>query len=887
MLGLRNFLLTGVFCLIVFLPSSSAEAALCFAARLTPSVTAIDFGTVNVGDQKTVQMTVRYNRPYVVEDGACVCNCDTPNVAQVNITSSNPRFSIDKNSLSLNPGEQETINITFQPNAEAIFADTVHMTVTNLIGGGNLPGWNKVTPVELTLAGIGYQPKPNIDVSATSVDFGDSQVGEQATKSLTVYNVGDATLNVTSITTSLPFSVTPTSFSVAPGNQRILSVRYTPGVRGANSNNLTINSNDPDTGTLGIGLDGTGVAPYVEVTPISHDYGTIPVGENVSQLFTIKNQNWANSTTLYLTSLGMTGSSYSYSPPGDTSIEPGDETTIELTFAPVSTGAKVGTFSFDTNDPANATETISLTGAAAIPWINPSTLDLDYGDVHIGTTDTLQLNVTNNGPGTLTISSFSTPNGMIVVEPGSASLTSGSNRSFAVRFNPTSHIAINDTLVVHSNDPAIPNLAVNLTGRGVSPEINSAASADFGSVLINPGDPENAGTQTIDLDIANVGDETLQITNVTCANAAFQPLTTSLSVPVSDTRTLQVRYKPQTVGGVNAQLQINSNDADTPVQAVNLSGEGVSSLDLSLAGIEITQSIQDEMNNLPMVAGKKTVVRAYPQIELTGGAGSNDIVQNVDAVLRVYRSGEEVSGSPFQSHNGPITAHAINDRANEKHSLNFTVPASVTNCPNCIPYNFEFEVEINPVNGARVPRIPETNTSNNILSRAAVFSDNYKPTIFYIPIVGTDIYGNLLHAMPSESEMLEGPELFKKIFPVKGLNYVRRPPLSYVWMSDSYNLLRGLFVASHIGVEDPPDRTYGWLSRSLGSVAGFAQSIPGRVAVGYHDGDAEGAQSTFAHEIGHTYGLCHTHIPEAYSCPVNYPDGHFPEDGTIAEPSWI
>jgi hypothetical protein len=136
--------------------------------------------------------------------------------------------------------------------------------------------------------------------------------------------------------------------------------------------------------------------------------------------------------------------------------------------------------------------------------------------------------------------------------------------------------------------------------------------------------------------------------------------------------------------------------------------------------------------------------------------------------------------------------------------------------------------------------------------------------------------------------MSEGAGLLKKIFPVASVTYVRRPPIAFngdVNLHDEFlKLTAQLFFASHLGAATPPDRTYGWISEqaeSLMKYLGIAEDIPGRVAYGGGLSNPASAQEIFAHEIGHTYGLCHTHLLN--SCPSGYSDGHTLQDGPIVE----
>jgi hypothetical protein len=113
----------------------------------------------------------------------------------------------------------------------------------------------------------------NISVTPTALAFGDIAVNTTANRSATVSNAGTAACSVTLALTGInDFAITPpTGFSVAPGASSTISVSYTPGQAGADSGNVAVNSNDPDSPTINVDLSGNGVqqqtCPGVEPIP--------------------------------------------------------------------------------------------------------------------------------------------------------------------------------------------------------------------------------------------------------------------------------------------------------------------------------------------------------------------------------------------------------------------------------------------------------------------------------------------------------------------------------------------------------------------------------------------------------------------------------------------
>ncbi len=97
-----------------------------------------------------------------------------------------------------------------------------------------------------------------ISVTPASYDFGTVPVNALANTTVTVTNTGDATLNVTSVSTAAPFVVSGTTFSLAPGKSRKLMVGFAPTAPIHYAGSLTITSNASNAPTVNVALSGWG-----------------------------------------------------------------------------------------------------------------------------------------------------------------------------------------------------------------------------------------------------------------------------------------------------------------------------------------------------------------------------------------------------------------------------------------------------------------------------------------------------------------------------------------------------------------------------------------------------------------------------------------------------
>lgn len=102
---------------------------------------------------------------------------------------------------------------------------------------------------------------PVLSLSSTTVDVGPVKLGEFKDTAVTISNIGNDTLKITSITSANSvFSVRPTVKNVAPGGSFQDTLRFTPISQGVVTGKILIASNDlttPDTVTVSV----TGIEP--------------------------------------------------------------------------------------------------------------------------------------------------------------------------------------------------------------------------------------------------------------------------------------------------------------------------------------------------------------------------------------------------------------------------------------------------------------------------------------------------------------------------------------------------------------------------------------------------------------------------------------------------
>jgi len=130
--------------------------------------------------------------------------------------------------------------------------------------------------------------------------------------------------------------------------------------------------------------------------------------------------------------------------------------------------------------------------------------------------------------------------------------------------------------------------------------------------------------------------------------------------------------------------------------------------DLTISRLEVVQTVQDADHSVSLIAGKATGARAFVRQQ----GRPDSLLGNVTVLLRAYRAGVEIAGSPARPFNAAITARLEPDRVNPEHSQNFILPANWTE-----PGTIELRAELRLPAGA-----VEAPADNNTTSREVTFA---------------------------------------------------------------------------------------------------------------------------------------------------------------------
>ena len=264
--------------------------------------------------------------------------------------------------------------------------------------------------------------------------------------------------------------------------------------------------------------------------------------------------------------------------------------------------------------------------------------------------------------------------------------------------------------------------------------------------------------------------------------------------------------------------------------------------DLTVGRLEVNQAIQNNDNSIPLIASKRTVVRAYV------GLSSSMPIGSVTAQLKGYR-GATLLGTvaPFNP-GGRITVVQPIDWRQLNHTLNFEVPFG------WLTGDVRLEVEVNNDRA-----VAETNYGNNTTSFNARFVDGGDLRIAWLPI--HYVTGGYTGPQDPSARVAKGDAWLKATWPVSHTRVKYYPWPGITWGGNvnvgtgAIKLLNYLNRLLQLSQAQPrPDHVYGWLPPSVYGGNGLAW-LPGQTAFG---NDTDGRwRRTMTHELGHNRNIGH------------------------------
>ncbi|MEP7364629.1 MAG: choice-of-anchor D domain-containing protein [Acidobacteriota bacterium] len=215
--------------------------------------------------------------------------------------------------------------------------------------------------------------------------------------------------------------------------------------------------------------------------------------------------------------------------------------------------------------------------APPVPAIRITPASIDFGDINIGQSAQRAISMTNAGTAPLTIQTVTSSNPRFSANIAlPLTLSPGAIRDLFVTFQPTSIAAETGTITIGSNDPATPQFAVAVSGRGAG----SGPSGGTPAMSITPaslafGDTGVGTNKDMNLTIRNTGAGILAISAISPSQPQFTVVgSSSVAIAGGGQQLIPIRFTPTAAGLVTGALTIASNDPARPAFTVPVTGTG-------------------------------------------------------------------------------------------------------------------------------------------------------------------------------------------------------------------------------------------------------------------------------------------------------------------------
>jgi hypothetical protein len=460
---------------------------------------------------------------------------------------------------TLAPAASCTVNVVFTPMAAGSRTGSLSVATNPAV---------LMAPV--ALSGTGVTSAIGV-FSPQSLNFGSAGVSSSSTQTVTLTNVGTATLTFSLFPTG-DFSVSSTcGNSLAPGASCPLNVVFRPSAIGNRTGSLSLSADNSTPEPPAVSLSGTGTAAIGNFSSTFLTFAPQLVGTtSAAQSVTLTNSGNAALSIGSLSFFQPGAPYFSQTNNCGSSVAAGASCTVNVVFSPQIRGSVQAGLQLNSNSiPVTPSVTISGTGQVIQGGVSPATIS--FGSQSVNTTSAAQsVTLTNNGDLPLSLTGVVSTGDFAQTNTCGSSVAVGANCTVAVTFTPTATGSRSGTLSFNSN-ASTPISPVNLSGSGtLPPPTLSPGSLSFSPQVI--GTPSVAQT----LVLTNNGAAPISITaiNPLPNNSDFsQTNNCGPSLAAGASCTVNVTFTPIARGSRTGQLSVAGNFVGTVV-STSLSGTG-------------------------------------------------------------------------------------------------------------------------------------------------------------------------------------------------------------------------------------------------------------------------------------------------------------------------
>jgi len=447
------------------------------------SVTALDFGTVNIGagtPGKPVEISNGGDGDLLIKEVAIVAGMSADSFTVSTLET--PPFT-------LRAGSKVSAIVGVAPKAAGSLAATLRI-VSDLATSGS-------ATVALTAEANGAVGQ----LDTAKIDFGDAKVKQMISKTVKLSNTGNKDLTIVKSALNPMVSVfslnAPVDGTKIPaGGSATFTVNCIPAMVGLATGRLDINTDDPSTpgGTkFSLPLSVNGVVANVTVDPLSIEYTTpIYVGQK-SEMKILKVTN-IGSVTVDNLSVKLSGdgaADFAVVTGYKTKILPGEASEIGITFEPRIAKAEIKAVAVVEADGVQVPMTAQLKGSAMSAMLTVSPTTLRFRGVYVGeTSNPLSITIANDGTSALDLDVIVPPGDEWSVDLSQVKLMLGPGEATKVPvvFAPKSYGSKSEIIDIRMKGTAVSLAQVSAEGDGINrpmpmPEASGCAVSPHRSSL--------------------------------------------------------------------------------------------------------------------------------------------------------------------------------------------------------------------------------------------------------------------------------------------------------------------------------------------------------------------------------------------------------------------
>ena len=418
--------------------------------------------------------------------------------------------------------------------------------------------------------------------SGTTLDFGSVAANTVAAKAITLRNSSTTSpITVDSVTvsgTGFQLENKTIPFTINANSSDTITINFLPTDITSYSGSVQINSS---VGTNTLNLSGQGTGPKIALSQGSIDFGSVKTGSSKSISITVTNIGSSNMT---LSTISTLSSQFTRTYTGTlpATIAPNGVFTITVTFAPTVAGTLNSSFSISTDASNGTVQTINVQGTGTASVVNISPNLIAFGATAPGTTNNMNMSVTNNGTADVQILRFNSPSAPFnIANPPTTpyTLTAGSTLNVVIDFTPETAGAFSSSIgILFDSDVTTTFYTVTGLGQTSGSSVSdiefqeagaAVTSVDFGNVL-----PGTSDVTTITLKNNTTNSITINTASMSGTGFTTSFGTAAVTLTAGGTYPFTVTFSPTAVQAYSGTLTLTDSGAAS--YQLSLTGNGTS-----------------------------------------------------------------------------------------------------------------------------------------------------------------------------------------------------------------------------------------------------------------------------------------------------------------------